>query len=52
MSDPLSIKKTHTLSALNLILSDIDNRQAKGLLTKKMGALEKNAIAMKFVDLH
>jgi len=48
----LSIKKTHTLSALNLILSDIDNRQAKGLLTKKMGAVEKNAIAMKFVDLH
>jgi len=52
MNDPFEIKTASTKIALDLVLKNIEYRQSKGYISKNMGASQKNAIALKFVDLH
>ncbi len=52
MHDPESVKRSPLLSTIDLVLQELNERQKAGHLNKRMDRLEKNRIAMSFVDLH
>ena len=51
MIDPKNIKKSPFLATIDLVLQELNERQAKGQLGKFYSQAQKNRIAMKFVDL-
>ena len=51
--NPSTSQKDGTLSVLNMALRELEYRKSKGYLSRQnQGALQKNNIALKFVDLH
>ena len=53
LKNPTLANNSSTLSLLNIMLSELNDRQTKGLLNKnKTSAQSKNALALKFLDLH
>jgi len=51
--DRKNLKRVPAAEALRIVLAELDSRQERGLLSKKQYAVSsKNAIALKFVDLH
>jgi len=47
-----SIRRLPILTVIDLVVKELDERQIHGHLPKHFSQTEKNAIAMKFVDLH
>ena len=53
IKNPTLASNSSTLSLLNIMLSELNDRQTKGLLNKNnTSAQSKNALALKFLDLH
>ena len=46
------MKKSPTLAIIDVVLSELNQRQEQGLLRKDLADKDKNRIAMKFIKLH